>query len=289
MDLQSLHSLSWNTYRYVGDYLHDAAVILLVGHVFCRRSVAGFSRRTQSLYLVLYIARYLDLLDHSQHTYLVAHKLFFIGTAATTLCAFCLWSQTYQKQSDTCPAFLLALVTLFLSPWVAAEGDVLEIMWTWSQILEGFAMVPQYICSYRNSWDGQKDDCGVATYICFMGFYRIFYILNWMHKKARFFHYWDPHSWLGGAVNLCFFADYLLFLAVGISCLRRVTLSLDDGVHQVGDELRDRFGGCLLSPGQRYLDIGPVADLELRGQPERQDGVLPATLGAQSEPRGPAE
>ena len=24
----------------------------------------------------------------------------------------------------------------------------------------GFAMVPQYICSYRNSWDGQKDDCG---------------------------------------------------------------------------------------------------------------------------------
>ena len=22
-------------------------------------------------------------------------------------------------------------------------------------------------------------------------------------------HYWDPHSWFGGFVNLCFFTDYV--------------------------------------------------------------------------------
>ena len=49
----------------------------------------------------------------------------------------------------------------------------------------------------------------------------------------------------------------VLFILYGISCLRRVTLSIDDGLHRVGNDLQERFGGCLLSPGQRYLEISP--------------------------------
>lgn len=50
----------------------------------------------------------------------------------------------------------------------------------------------------------------------------------------------------------------VLFLLFGISCLRRATLTVDDGLHAVGEDLRERFGGCLLSPGQRYLEIAPT-------------------------------
>ena len=32
---------------------------------------------------------------------------------------------------------------------------------------------------------------------------------NWLFKKSLLEHYWDPHSWFGGFVNLCFFADYV--------------------------------------------------------------------------------
>ena len=32
---------------------------------------------------------------------------------------------------------------------------------------------------------------------------------NWLFKKSLMEHYWDPHSWFGGFVNLCFFADYV--------------------------------------------------------------------------------
>jgi len=59
-----------------------------------------------------------------------------------------------RKDSDTCPAFSFAFITLLMAPWSAAETTLMEILWTWSQTLEGFAMVPQYVCSYRNTESG---------------------------------------------------------------------------------------------------------------------------------------
>jgi len=253
----NMHAFSWNKFRYIGDYLHDVAVVFFLCRAFCTRSVAGLSLRTQCIYLALYVSRYLDLFDHVQDAYLVFHKVFFISTALLALLCFSCWRKTYRKDSDTCPAFSFAFVTLLMAPWSAAETTAMEILWTWSQTLEGFAMVPQYVCSYRNTESGMPDSWGISCWVCLMGLYRLFYILNWLFKKSLLEHYWDPHSWFGGFVNLCFFADYVLFLLYGISCLRRVTLSIDDGLHRVGNDLQERFGGCLLSPGQRYLEISP--------------------------------
>ncbi|CAJ1377676.1 unnamed protein product [Effrenium voratum] len=243
---------SGNAYRFAGDYLHDAALTLLVCHACCcGQSVAGLSARTQWMYLTLYVSRYLDLLDHQQAPYLVVHKLGYIGATVMALLCFHFFSKTYQKDADTCPAWAIALLMLMVAFCLTADSTVIEILWTWSQLLEGFAMVPQYVCSYRNAKAGLADSCGVSAWICLMGAYKFCYMLNWMHKKSRIQWYWDPNSWLCGIVNCSFFVDYVLFRLVNVSCLRRLTLACDDGLHVVGEELQNRLGGCLLSPGQR--------------------------------------
>eukprot|EP00438_Fugacium_kawagutii_P004354 Skav207891 [mRNA] locus=scaffold664:811678:814578:- [translate_table: standard] len=142
---------SWNAYRYTGDYVHDFAFMFLLCYVCYRRSMAGLSFRTQCIYLTVYMSRYLDLLEIDQHAYLVFHKIYFICATVMALLCFRCFRDTYQKDADTCPAFSFAVLALFIASWSAADSSLVTILWTWSQTLEGFAMVPQYVCSYRNA------------------------------------------------------------------------------------------------------------------------------------------
>eukprot|EP00930_Biecheleria_cincta_P073624 TRINITY_DN60903_c0_g1_i1.p1 TRINITY_DN60903_c0_g1~~TRINITY_DN60903_c0_g1_i1.p1 ORF type:complete len:293 (+),score=43.35 TRINITY_DN60903_c0_g1_i1:78-956(+) len=285
--LAILSSHSWNSYRYVGDTLHDAAVVVLLCHVWCTRSVGGLSKRTQLLYLFLFIARYLDLLDHSQTMYLVAHKLFFISSAALLCLPFFIWKETYEAEQDTCPAGLLMIVACAVAGLMTMEMSFLEFMWTLSQMTEAFALVPQYVFCYRDAQERLNTGrTGILLYILCMGFYRLFYMLNWLHKKRNMTHYWDPQSWLGGGVATSLFVDFLLFRCAGASCLRRITLGIDDGLQIVGAELREKLGSCLLGPGERghQLDVvrvpGSTADLELQ-RPESAVTVGAAIGGAE--------
>ena len=41
----------------------------------------------------------------------------------------------------------------------------MEILWTWSQTLEGFAMVPQYVCSYRNTESGPVKRTKIVVWV----------------------------------------------------------------------------------------------------------------------------
>lgn len=252
----------WNVYRYVGDYLHDAAVVALMAQLCCKRSVAGLSMRTQLLYLMVFTTRYLDLPD-TVVLHLILHKVLFISTTFLALLSFLLWRDTYEHDRDTCPSWLIAAASLSVAPFVSAESDGVEIMWTFSQILEGFAMVPQYVFCYRCG-DDARGPLGARTYIVAMGFYRFFYILNWLHKKSVWEQYWDPTSWASGVVNSSLFADYILFNVAGVSCLMRLTLGVDDGVRFVGEGLRDSLGACLLGPRLEEGDL-EVAPRELTG------------------------
>mmetsp|Transcript_130132 Transcript_130132/g.416286 ORF Transcript_130132/g.416286 Transcript_130132/m.416286 type:complete len:265 (+) Transcript_130132:52-846(+) len=252
---------TWNVYRYAGDYLHDAAVVVLILQLWCKRTVAGLSRRSQFLYLLVFVSRYLDLLENTSSAYLVAHKLFFIGTTLLALLPFQIWKSTYEGHRDTCPSWWIAAASMLLSPFVANEGSQLEVMWTFSQILEGFAMVPQYVLSYRNDSESDIDEgWGIRIYIVAMGFYRFCYMLNWAHKKSMANDYWDPHSWVGGAVNLSLFAD-----------------------------LKERLGGCLLSQGSGHGPDVVFAELPRLGRPGERPMTPAATFGAPVDMEQPAE
>merc|ERR1719456_1203463 len=96
------------------------------------------------------------------------------------------------------------------------EYSLLEMLWTFSQFLEGFAMVPQYIFCYR---DRGAKDLGVTFYVIALGGYRVFYAANWIYKKIQMPQYSDIQSWTGGIIEILFFADYVLSLSTGYSLL----------------------------------------------------------------------
>ena len=68
-------SHSWNIFRYVGDYLHLAGIMMLLMTIAKNKSVKGLSGRTQLVYFIVFITRYLDLFQHSQQPYLVFFKV----------------------------------------------------------------------------------------------------------------------------------------------------------------------------------------------------------------------
>jgi len=230
----NLATYSWNTFRYVGDYLHLFGIIVLIATIAKNQSVAGISRSTQVLYFLTFTTRYLDLFDHTQTTYLVVFKLTYIFSACTTLVCFYMLNHTYQRVNDTCNLSVIIAPCITAALLLTNEYSVLEILWTFSEFVEGFAMVPQYIFCYREK--GARD-WGAGLYVISLGSYRVFYALNWIYKKYQMPHYSDIQSWIGGVIEIIFFVDFLNYRYTGNSMLRTAVLQVDTKINEISEQV----------------------------------------------------
>jgi len=230
----NLAAYSWNFFRYVGDYLHLFGIIILIATIAKNKSVAGISRGTQVLYFLVFVTRYLDLFDHTQTTYLVVFKLTYIFTAAAILGCFYVLHQTYQRVNDTCNLSVIIFPCITAALLLTNEYSILEILWTFSEFVEGFAMVPQYIFCYREK--GQRD-WGAGLYVISLGSYRVFYALNWIYKKFQMPHYSDIQSWIGGIIEIMFFIDFLNYRFTGNSMLRTAVLQVDTKINEISEKV----------------------------------------------------
>merc|ERR1719221_196338 len=230
--IAQLSAHSWNVFRYIGDYMHLFGVFALLLTLAKNRSCQGISRSTQILYFCVFCTRYLDLVDHSQTAYLVFFKLTYIITSVIVLGIFWRLDKTYERNKDTCSLAVIFIPCTTAAVLLANEYSILEMLWSFSQFLEGFAMVPQYIFCYR---DRGAKDLGVIMYVVSLGGYRVFYAANWIYKKVQMPHYSDIRSWIGGIIEICFFADYLLSRSTGFSLLRAMVLKVDEKINEIQD------------------------------------------------------
>jgi len=231
---------SWNIFRYVGDYLHLTGIVVLLMTIAKNQSVAGISRSTQFLYFLVFVTRYLDLFDHSQTAYLVFFKLTYIGTSIIVLVLFNQLEKTYERRHDTCNLAVIILPCATAAVLLTNEYSVLEILWTFSEFIEGFAMVPQYIFCYREKLG---KDWGTSLYVVSLGGYRVFYALNWIYKKIQMPHYSDIQSWIGGIIEIMFFIDFLNYRFTGNSMLRSMVLSVDTKINEISDKVEMKVLG----------------------------------------------
>mmetsp|Transcript_12161 Transcript_12161/g.32293 ORF Transcript_12161/g.32293 Transcript_12161/m.32293 type:complete len:293 (-) Transcript_12161:221-1099(-) len=238
--IETLTSYSWNIFRYIGDYLHLFGVFVLLATLAKNKSCKGISRSTQILYFFVFIARYLDLFDHSQTAYLVFFKITYIITSLIVLIIFWQLDKTYERNKDTCNLAVIFLPCSTAAVLLANEYSVLDMLWSFSQFLEGFAMVPQYIFCYR---DRGASDLGVSLYVMSLGGYRVFYAANWIYKKIQMPHYSDIQSWIGGLIEILFFTDYLLSRFTGYSLLRAVVLTVDEKINEISAGLESKVLG----------------------------------------------
>merc|ERR1719230_439203 len=143
-------------------------------------------------------------------------------------------ANTYESRHDTFNIAVVIIPCATAAVLLTNEYSMLEILWTFSEFIEGFAMVPQYIFCYR---ERAGRDWGTSLYVIALGGYRVFYALNWIYKKIQMPHYSDIQSWIGGIIEIMFFIDFLNYRFTGNSMLRSMVLTVDTKINEISDKV----------------------------------------------------
>lgn len=244
-------SVSWNLFRYGADYLHFGGMCFGLLVIGSKQSVEGFSYKTQLLYQAIYVTRYLDLFVESQIMYLVFFKLTFNIITALMLVCFQRFGNTYDARADSCNVVAIVCPTMLAAFFFSRLPEFVERMWTFSEYLETFALVPQYIVCYKS----QKMPAAVIWYVLCLGGYRCLYVMNWLYKRFEWASmYTDYTSWVSGGVECLLFFDFVVRLfkrnpnvlgndVLAVSALGHFVLNVDNSLGQVSNQFEMNFVG----------------------------------------------
>jgi len=193
-----------NIFRFVGDLSHLLAIILLLLKIWKTRSCAGISGKSQILFLVVFVTRYLDLLTSFISLYNTTMKLFFIASAAGTVyLMYIKFKATYDGNHDTFRIEFLLGPSVLLALVVNHEFSVMEILWTFSIYLESVAILPQL---FMVSKIGEAESI-TSHYLFALGSYRGLYILNWIYRyHAEGFY--DIIAIIAGCIQTILYCDF---------------------------------------------------------------------------------
>ncbi|CAI6345977.1 unnamed protein product [Macrosiphum euphorbiae] len=116
------------------------------------------------------------------------------------------WNELLPSQKDERAIILyLTVPALFLSFFIAQVYTILELLWTFSIVLESVAIVPQLLMLSRTS----KDKSIISHYLFAMGSYKALYILNWIYRYKES-NFYDPIVVVAGIVEtIITFCGYL--------------------------------------------------------------------------------
>ncbi|CAO1638455.1 unnamed protein product [Sympodiomycopsis kandeliae] len=192
-----------NIFRFFGDMAHLASIFILIHKIQTSRSARGISFKTQLLYSIVFVTRYLDILwDNSLYRFLM--KIFFIGSSLYIVYLMRMrFRPTHDSAIDTIrleyligPCAVLAL--LFNYGFVFSE-----ILWAFSVYLESIAILPQMFMLQRT---GEAETI-TTHYLFALGAYRALYIPNWMYRYFTEDKV-DPIAIVAGLVQTGLYADF---------------------------------------------------------------------------------
>ncbi|KAH8918297.1 ER lumen protein retaining receptor 2 [Atractiella rhizophila] len=193
-----------NIFRLLGDLSHLASIFILIRKMKLSRSCRGISFKTQVLYVMVFLTRYLDLFTSYVSLYNTVMKLFFISSSAY-ICYLMRekYRPTQDPGIDTFKLEYLLGPCAILACFVNYEFTALEILWTFSIYLEAVAILPQLFMLQRT---GEAETI-TTHYLFALGLYRALYIPNWI---LRYFSEAtvDPIAIVAGLVQTGLYADF---------------------------------------------------------------------------------
>jgi ER lumen protein retaining receptor len=193
-----------NIFRLSADMAHLIAIIILLAKIWKTRSCAGISGRSQVLFLIVFVFRYLDIATNFVSPYNTVMKVFFIGSSIATV--YLMWFKfkaTYDRNHDTCRVEFLIVPALIFALLIHHEFAPLELLWTFSIYLEAVAIMPQL---FMLSKTGSAETI-TAHYLFALGSYRALYILNWVWRYYTE-NFIDPIAVVAGIVQTVLYADF---------------------------------------------------------------------------------
>ncbi|XP_055372914.1 ER lumen protein-retaining receptor [Condylostylus longicornis] len=193
-----------NIFRLAGDLSHLLALIILLIKIWKSRSCAGISGKSQILFLIVYMARYLDLFTTFVSLYNSIMKVvFLLSSSATAYLMYVKFKATYDHNHDSFRVEFLILPCGILSLLINHEFTVMEILWTFSIYLESVAILPQL---FMVSKTGEAESI-TSHYLFALGSYRALYLFNWVYRYIMETHY-DLIAIFAGVVQTILYCDF---------------------------------------------------------------------------------
>ena len=189
---------------------HLLSFLVLIFKMHSSRSCAGISLKTQELYALVFITRYLDLFWNFYSMYNSIMKVLFISLSLSIVYTIryrepqC---RTYSQEADAFPTPYLILPCLLLGMTVNQDHtEPTEWLWTFSIYLEAVAIIPQLFVLQK------LGECESLTshYVFLLGVYRFFYLLNWVWRYFHEYHYSQIIVWVCGVVQTALYCDFFV-------------------------------------------------------------------------------
>ncbi|CEJ81839.1 Putative ER lumen protein retaining receptor [[Torrubiella] hemipterigena] len=197
--------MSLNIFRIAADFSHLASILILLHKMVQMNSCSGISFKSQALYLIVYVTRYLDLF--STHTlYNFVFKVMFIGSQGYIVYLMTnAYKPTNDPNVDTFKVqylFTGAAVLAIIFPY---SYTISEILWAFSIWLESVAILPQLFMLQRT---GEAETI-TTHYLFALGIYRALYIPNWIYRYAVESNYkTDWIAIIAGLVQTVLYSDF---------------------------------------------------------------------------------
>ncbi|OAX42809.1 ER lumen protein retaining receptor [Rhizopogon vinicolor AM-OR11-026] len=193
-----------NIFRLLGDLAHLASIFILIHKIQKTRSCRGISFKTQALYALVFVTRYVDLLYQWISLYNFVMKLFFIGSSCYILYLMKFrYRPTHDPSIDTFKIEYLLGPSFFLSLIFNYEFSLTEILWTFSIYLESVAIFPQLFMLQRT---GEAETI-TTHYLAALGIYRALYLPNWIYRYITQ-DVVDPIAVTAGLVQTGLYLDF---------------------------------------------------------------------------------
>jgi ER lumen protein retaining receptor len=209
-----------NIFRLIGDLSHLFAIFILLTKIWKTRSCAGISGRSQILFALVFITRYLDLFTHYISLYNSIMKCFYLASSIGTIyLMFSKFKATYDRNHDTFRVEFLLIPCAILALLVNHEFEVLEILWTFSIYLESVAILPQL---FMISKTGEAASI-TSHYLFALGTYRALYILNWIYRYYGEGFY-DLIAIVAGIVQTVLYCDFFYLYITKVMKGKKLTI-----------------------------------------------------------------
>jgi len=189
----------------MGDFSHLISILILLHKMHQTNSCSGISFKSQALYLIVYITRYLDLFwTFTDSTYNTLFKILFISTSAYTIYLMTTsYKPTHDPNVDTFRVQYLLGGSLLLAVVLPYQYTPSEILWAFSIWLESVAILPQLFLLQRT---GEAETI-TTHYLFALGFYRAMYIPNWIYRYLAEGHT-DSIAVVAGLVQTVLYSDF---------------------------------------------------------------------------------
>ncbi|GKT52642.1 ER lumen protein-retaining receptor [Colletotrichum spaethianum] len=186
-----------NLFRIAGDLSHLASIGILLHKMVQLNSCSGISFKSQALYFLVYITRYLDLFSTSSLWNLMFKILFITSQGYIVYLMTTAYKPTNDPNQDTFrvhPGHPLPILLHLL-------GDPLAFsIW-----LEAVAILPQLFMLQRT---GEAETI-TTHYLFALGIYRALYIPNWIYRYfTEVNHKVDWIAITAGIVQTVLYSDF---------------------------------------------------------------------------------